>query len=96
MNKLKYTPGPWEWVRPPFWGGYDGIVGKNYASVLFPDCDNINNGAGLFFKYPSKADRKLIAAAPDMYEALMKIYANNNIEDIWHIVESIIEKLEEK
>jgi hypothetical protein len=47
------------------------MVGKDDAEVLYPDhCNEGDDGDAWFDESPSEADRNLIAAAPDMYEAL--------------------------
>jgi len=70
---MKHTPGPWRWLEDRFWGGYSGIVGKDDQSVLFADHANDgDDGAAWFEEFPSEADRHLIAAAPEMLDALIQ------------------------
>jgi hypothetical protein len=67
----KHTKGPWEWVEDRLNGGYSGLVGANGEEVLFPNCRNDGDeGAAWFEDFPSEADRNLIAAAPELLEAL--------------------------
>lgn len=59
----EHTPGPWEWTPE---GLCQMVNGKVFTSVLFP---------ALYDRQPSidwqnNADEKLIAAAPDLLEAL--------------------------
>lgn len=85
MSKPKFTQGPWHWeltggpLDPPQLEG----------NIEYSDCNPILMCAGCkpsCMKHknepcplvPSKADQSLIAAAPDMYEALeevIKIYS---------------------
>jgi len=67
----KHTPGPWSWAEDRFHDGYSGIVGPDGQEVLFPNHANDGDeGAAWFEDFPSDADRNLIIAAPDMYDAL--------------------------
>src|SRR5665647_2868840 len=68
---MEYTKGPWKWISDTWNGGYSGIVGEDDAEVLYPDhCNEGDDGAAWFDSLPSDADRWLITAAPEMYEAL--------------------------
>ena len=80
-----FTPGPWEWVKDTFNGGYSGIVGRDNKEVLFPNHRNDGDDREAWFEeFPSDADRNLIAAAPTMYEALQYIitYWNGSRNEI--------------
>jgi hypothetical protein len=55
MNEAKFTPGPWEHVAVK--GGWDGVTSK---------CD----GLICTLSYNNPANAHLIAAAPELYEAL--------------------------
>jgi hypothetical protein len=78
MSKLKHTPGPWRFGR-----GYrdkveidapngDGSIGlrswKNLATVYGDSFDEGKNAQG-------RANARLIAAAPDMLEALETVFS---------------------
>lgn len=90
-----FTPGPWEWVKNNFFGGYSGIVGKDNAEVLYPDhCNDGDEGAAWFEEFPSEADRNLIAAAPDMYEALRVAYHRTEDFYLMGLIEEAIAKAE--
>lgn len=54
MSEVKHTPGPWKVLKSD---GYGAIVGNDKGDVVTP--------AG-----PSIEDARLIAAAPEMLEAL--------------------------
>ena len=70
----KHTPGPWKWVKNKWRGGYSGIEGPNNEEVLFPNhCNDGDEGDAWFEDSPSEADRNMIKAAPDMYEALKEL-----------------------
>jgi hypothetical protein len=56
MSELKATPGPWEYDD----SGCDGDV---YSGTPFVDCLRIAQGVRL-------NDKPLIAAAPELYDAL--------------------------
>jgi hypothetical protein len=67
----KHTPGPWEWTRDEWHGGYSGLAGPNGAEVLYPDhCNDGDDGAAWFEEFASDADRRLIAAAPELLALL--------------------------
>ena len=73
---MKHTPAPWEWIKDKFNGGYSGIVGKDGAEVLFPNHRNDGDtGAAWFEDFPNEADKNLMAAAPELLEALKEIEA---------------------
>lgn len=70
MSESKHTSGPWEWVPDRFRGGYSGLVGPDGAEVLFPNHANDGDeGAAWFEDFPTAADARLIAAAPDLLAA---------------------------
>lgn len=73
MSEAKFTPGPWEWVKSKNdnWSSYDlspGILTKDTA-------DGTTFGDEI-----DRANASLIAAAPDLYEALEAA-----IEEINHL-----------
>tara|TARA_Y100001933_G_scaffold257863_1_gene304924 strand:+ start:568 stop:867 length:300 start_codon:yes stop_codon:yes gene_type:complete len=66
MAKEAHTPGPWEWAK-----NYAGLFGPDGAEVLpFAPYENIwvpyYSGSG-------EADARLIAAAPDMKDAIAEV-----------------------
>ena len=68
MSEPKFTPGPWKVGRPHNEDVPSAINGWNYYPIYYGNdeeqvCDIVYN----------KADAALIAAAPEMYEALEKI-----------------------
>lgn len=62
-GEMKFTPGPWTCERDDCEHGdiYYAIHGKDYKFIT-----NV---------FESKANAKLIAAAPEMYEALIDVFA---------------------
>ena len=71
MSAPKFTPGPWEWTGDTLWGGQKALEevlsvgddGKPYgfhSAVLVPHWDGEQ----------AVANARLIAAAPELYEAL--------------------------
>ena len=85
---MKYTPKPWEVVS------LSGI-GGNYAIRMSLDDKRTCYGVQSIYK---KEDANLIAAAPDMYEALRNLENDNNqIPDhAWQMVQDAIAKAEGK
>lgn len=68
-----YTPGPWFWSQ-----GVDDweLVGADANRVLFCWNDSTKWKSGLVIgEHIKDADARLIAATPDMYEALKEIVA---------------------
>jgi len=83
---MKHTPGPWE---ADIDNNGDYIVTirsyrRVYVNATYEDDDNV------------KHDAHLIAAAPDMYEALKNLENDNNqIPDLaWQMVQDAIAKAE--
>jgi len=71
MGEVKHTPGPWDWVEDRANGGFSGLVGPDGLEVLFPNTRNEGDtGAAWFEDFPSEANARLIAASPDLLEAL--------------------------
>ncbi len=63
---MEYTKGPWKWKKSEF--GFKNLVGANGEDILY----YTNDDDGL---HGEETDKSLIAAAPEMYEAL-KIYGD--------------------
>ena len=76
MNKLQHTPGPWEWCETK-----TGLYGPDYPII------DTDRDWGMFL-HPTnlEANAHLIAAAPDMLEALIAQeradWARRNYESI--------------
>ena len=85
MSKLKHTPGPWEAdVTNVF--EYSGGKDRLHFRVARCDFDGQRNNEAI-------ANARLIAAAPEMLEALIKIYNNANINGFEYVmVEELIER----
>lgn len=78
----KFTPGPWRWMENKYRGGYSGLCGAENIAVLFPNsCNDGDDGDAWFEDFPSEADANLIAAAPEMYEALQTVFEEWNDND---------------
>lgn len=67
---MQYTPGPWKWIEQS--GGGRALVTDH------PDYDGViiesSMEEGIGFMNEGKNDADLIAAAPDMYEALEEAF----------------------
>lgn len=71
---VKHTPGPWEWTnefkttdnRQTY-----SLLGKNGYGIL--SCDGLENSPQCFGGTEGTANAHLIAAAPDLLEALIKL-----------------------
>ena len=95
MNKLKHTPGPWkELFNGNYWdikclGDDDGDINTYNPNIAYcMDNKNYEHTA-----HHSEFNARLIAAAPDMLEALIKIYNNGNINGFEYvIIEEVIER----
>ena len=83
MSEAKHTPGPW-------YADKYGKIWRNVPSDLYEYGGKIAGDMPLAFvskgwyekdetPYPQQANANLIAAAPDMYEAL---------EEVWRILDS--------
>jgi hypothetical protein len=71
----KHTPGPWTWVE-----GYNGLYGsgKDNDVLTFADYE------GMYLSYSNKythGNARLIAAAPDLLEALKNVI--RGVPDTW-------------
>jgi len=69
MNDKKHTPGPWGFSGPWGWltkeGGFSIVAGKQNEQVVICSRNSCGPDAGEMI-----ANARLIAAAPDMLEAL--------------------------
>jgi hypothetical protein len=77
MNETKFTPGPWIWGDD-----YQGLYGAGPNNqVLYYFC---GEGMSLGYNKHMDANAHLIAAAPDLYEALEDLIINDFGSDGWN------------
>ena len=84
MSDTKFTKGNWHWREDEWNGGWSGLYSDNDTPVLEPQsCNEGNDGAAWFATVDdageeglTDADRALIAAAPELYEALSLVLAH--------------------
>lgn len=74
MSETKFTPGPWGWVEQ-YRGGHAWLQS---ASEKFTIGNAIIDDGSAYGEYPpriavNEANAHLIAAAPDLYEALERL-----------------------
>lgn len=91
MSKLKHTPGPWAWQE-----------GDRYIRIRDEESEKVgywNESQKIAETYyvnnseETISNNLLIAAAPEMLEALIKIYNNGNINGFEYvIIEEVIER----
>jgi len=76
MSETKFTPGPWEWDGDVW--DYDyaeeapWLIGKDNQIIIKGEIDCAN-----------KANAHLIAAAPDLYEAIKELLYALQDDDNW-------------
>ena len=78
MRDTEFTPGNWHWREDKWNGGWSGLYSDGDTPVLVPQsCNDGDDGAAWFATVDdadeeglADADRALIAAAPELYEAL--------------------------
>ena len=78
MSDTEFTPGSWHWREDKWNGGWSGLYSDGDTPVLVPQsCNDGDDGAAWFATVDDAgeeglrdADRALIAAAPELYEAL--------------------------
>ena len=78
MTNETHTPGPWRASPPPIMGAY--------CVTRWPDSDEYSNVA----EVERIEDARLIAAAPDLLEALRKVVAASNSDDSGHLHAQIV------
>lgn len=69
MSDTKWTPGPWEWYSS---NSYNRLGTADDYSVLLYAVTYRDGVAGIEWK--NSADAHLIAAAPELYEALEELF----------------------
>lgn len=67
MTKPKHTPGPWSYVDAE---GYNTIEGQGETIAYVPSIEDFRAN---FKTLEGQANRRLIAAAPELYDLLDKI-----------------------
>ena len=67
MTQGKHTPGPWVWATSNSWSRLMRVGGKD-GGILCPVVHQYDAHPDL--SIPNEADARLIAAAPEMLEAL--------------------------
>jgi hypothetical protein len=72
MSNAQYTPGPWKAFIPDIGGDELNADGNNYWEIV---SEEFHSGAKYLniTSWTSEANAKLIAAAPDMAEAGIKL-----------------------
>jgi len=84
MSDTKFTPGPWAWSEDKWNGGWSGLYAEDETPVVVPQSRNDgDDGAAWFASVDdvdeeglTDADRALISAAPELYEALTLVLAH--------------------
>jgi hypothetical protein len=100
----KHTPGPWRWCDTSVYG--DPLTGPNKDCLIGPDKDPSRKPYAsdsadhiLYLDSPitaeNSANARLIAAAPDLLEALQKIAEITEPDSqVWRIAKAAIRKAE--
>ena len=97
---LKFTPKPWKCEKSPIFGEWfvrqdpKEWDGKGFQYICSLPADKKGTHYGDMFK----ANANLIAAAPEMYEALRSIENDNGYipHTIWKMIQNAISKAEGK
>jgi hypothetical protein len=92
VMETKFTPGPWTFGNLP-WRNGDGYAYGGESTVSIPFGPTLILGAG------EKANARLIAAAPEMYVALLMVASKmdpSGIDDgpMWQQIRASIAKAE--
>lgn len=72
-----FTPGPWSLVSANEWPGHHMIVGPSFKVTFWTAATDITAAAAR----QRLKDARLIAAAPELYEALEAVWQNIHIDD---------------
>lgn len=89
MSETKHTQGPWKAVRaesPDNTGGFDWAILDANSRIVSEAFEHVGQLSGGYDKRPAEANARLIAAAPDLLEALQEILgyrggADNALDD---------------
>jgi len=73
---IKATPGPWEWDKPM--SNYKHLISDNGTYVLSSD----EYAGSAWIEIDNEADARLIAAAPELLEALKAIMRHGEMANI--------------
>jgi hypothetical protein len=104
QTTVKHTPGPWN-LYEKHGGELDTTITAtaNGSQILICDVIGCRNNEGVITKETAKANAKLIAAAPELLEALNKVMScikstsdliklGDSIYDIRYEIEAAIQK----
>jgi len=93
MNKSKHTPGPWT-IFERGYGDRPGIEADAFSVVIYGCGEDDDGGVQGKSKEEELANAYLIAAAPDMLEALKNLKNDDNHIPLeaWQMVQSAIAK----
>ena len=88
MSDTKFTPGPWAWSEDKWNGGWSGLFAEGDTPVLVPQSRNDGDDGAAWFATVDEADeegltdadRALIAAAPELYEALQSLQNGEGLQ----------------
>lgn len=96
MSKSKFTPEPWEWEciekHPAGYVEIKQLRGGEWL-ICYPQLssrdrnDGLGSSSRFMLRIENPADAALIAAAPDLYEALEKIL--KRAESSWRLEEHL-------
>jgi len=81
-DTAKYTKGPWTWDEPSNWHGIDArvFVSEPYGVIAQIPIEAWRP------RSMGKANAKLIAAAPEMAEMLLRLHQIHGYEDVGELL----------